>query len=218
MTGTDFQDQLSVFVEHAHCWPRLQSLALSGEIHSSCYCNLHKVIVDCGLVNTDAPSLSACLQHFPNLLSLDISGSILRNSCVFATDDVTDNQLGIRLPAVLESLRHTRHIQELNVESLSCWSRHRKIDTCAGCCHDNNMLASALAAALRGHLHELHTLHHRIRFGKAALDWMFSSLCYADAWPTPDLISFINAMEYCPNIGVKHPGKGGFSSFVASIY
>ena len=55
------------------------------------------------------------MQHFPNLLHLDICGSISHGDVLVMTDSNADNPLEAELVEVLEGLRHTPHIQELYV-------------------------------------------------------------------------------------------------------
>ena len=117
-TDNDLHNRLHILAEHAHCWPHLQFLDLTGAKYQ-CSSHLHVGYAGCRLESTDAPALAACLRCFPNLLQLSISCLKLfswhwwlaTNDCLHAGNRLEDG-----LVEVLESLRHTLHIQSLNVE------------------------------------------------------------------------------------------------------
>ena len=65
-----------------------------------------------------------------------------------------------------------------------------------------------LAAALRGHLHELHTLYHGVELGSISVIGRHCIDLHADAVSVSGLIDMINAMEYCPNLNSYRFGQG----------
>ena len=78
--------------------------------------------------------------------------------------NIAGNELNEGMVEVLESLRHTPHMQNLNACS---WSRQscQRSSLLAATCRDVNRRARMLAVALRGHLHELSTSYHGIDLG-----------------------------------------------------
>ena len=80
--------------------------------------------------------------------------------------------------------------------------------TCTDCVAGDNQLARMLAAALRGHLHEIRTLNFAMAYGGLFAIGRHCNYLHADAGSVSGLIDMINAMEHCPGLNSRRFGHG----------